>query len=325
VFFGPDYKLRGGAFLCGPGGLPQHVPQLGLPDPAADLRGLRTARDACRGGRLMCDSAYLGPPVPCGPAHDLPHGPPRSPAPRRQRHGTVNVDGFGVGWYAPGEPEPARYRRGGPVWADPSFADLARVTRSGAVLAAVRSATAGTEPGEAAAAPFAAGRWLFSHNGVLAGWPAAAAGLAAALPPADLIALPARSDSALLWALTAARLTAGATLGEALAGTLADLAAQRLEGRFNFLLTDGEAVAATAAGDTLCYRAGPGQVLVASEPGDDEPGWSEVPDGSLLEATAAGVRVTPLGAWPGGPGTTTETLTQAAGTGLAAANGRRSH
>jgi glutamine amidotransferase len=236
----------------------------------------------------------------------------------------VNVDGFGVGWYAPGDPKPARYRRAGPVWADPSFADLARVTRSGAVLAAVRSATAGTEPGEAAAAPFAGGRWLFSHNGVLTGWPAAAARLAAALPPADLIALPARSDSALLWALVRARLTAGVTLGSALAGTLADLAAQRLDGRFNFLLTDGETVAATAAGDTLCYRAGPGQVLVASEPGDDGPGWAEIPDGSLLEATAAGVQITPLGAWPGEPGTT-ETLTQAAGTGLAAADGRRSY
>ena len=179
-----------------PGGLPQHVPQLGLPDPAADLR--RAADGAgrvCRGGSLMCRHlAYLGPPVTlrsllCDPPHGLAT---QSWAPRRQRHGTVNVDGFGVGWYAPATRCPP-YRRAGPVWADPSFADLARVTRSGAVLAAVRSATAGTEPGEAAAAPFAGGRWLFSHNGVLTGWPAAAAGLAAALPPADLIALPARS------------------------------------------------------------------------------------------------------------------------------------
>ena len=45
----------------------------------------------------------------------------------------------------------------GPIWADASFADLARVTRSGAVLAAVRSATPGTRPGAAAAAPFACG------------------------------------------------------------------------------------------------------------------------------------------------------------------------
>jgi glutamine amidotransferase len=273
--------------------------------------------------------AWLGPPVTLrslltGPPHGLAT---QSWAPRRQRHGTMNVDGFGVGWYAPGDPEPARYRRAGPVWADPSFADVARVTRSGAVLAAVRSATAGTEPGAAAAAPFASGRWLFSHNGVLAGWPGgAAARLAAALPPAELMALPARSDSALLWALTAARLAAGATLGSALAGTLADLAREGAAGRFNFLLTDGSAVAATAAGDTLWYQAGPDGVLVASEPGDDGPGWVEVPDGSLLEGTAAGVRVTPLGAWPGQATTAADTrTTEAAGTSLAAGNGRRAY
>ena len=86
-------------------------------------------------------------------------------APRLQRHGTVNADGFGVGWYADGDPVPARYRRAVPIWGDPSLPDLARVTRSGAVLAAVRSATAGTALGEAAAAPFASGPWLFSHNG----------------------------------------------------------------------------------------------------------------------------------------------------------------
>src|SRR5262249_60700303 len=96
------------------------------------------------------------------------------------------------------------------------------------------------------------------------------------------------------------------------------------DGRFSVRLADGGTVAGTAAGDTLCYRAGRGQVLVASEPGDDGPGWAEIPDGSLLEATAAGVQITPLGAWPGEPGTA-ETLTQAAGTGLAAADGRRSY
>ena len=35
-------------------------------------------------------------------------------APRRQRHGVVNADGFGVGWYADGDPVPARYRRASP-------------------------------------------------------------------------------------------------------------------------------------------------------------------------------------------------------------------
>ena len=117
---------------------------------------------------------------------DPPHGLYRqSWAPRRQRHGTVNADGFGVGWYAAGDPVPARYRRGTPIWGDASLPDIARVTRSGAVLAAVRSATPGMALGEAAAAPFAAGNWLFSHNGVLDGWPGSAA---LALAPAGVLA-----------------------------------------------------------------------------------------------------------------------------------------
>jgi len=240
--------------------------------------------------------AYLGPPVT---VHALVFGPPfglarQAWAPRRQRHGTINVDGFGIGWYADGDPVPARYRRAGPIWADPGVADLARVTRTRALLAAVRSATSGTESGAAAAAPYASGRWLFSHNGRLNGWPASTARLAAGLPAEELLALEARCDSALVWALVAARLKAGAPAGQALAGVIADLVGHGIGGRFNFLLTDGEVIAATAAGDTLCYRLGDDSVVVASEPGDDEPGWAEVPARSVLVATPAGVDVRPL-------------------------------
>ena len=46
-------------------------------------------------------------------------------------------------------------------------------------------------------------------------------------------------------------------------------------------------VAATAAGDSLWYRSAGRAVLVASEPGDDEPGWTEVADRSVVVATPA--------------------------------------
>ena len=162
--------------------------------------------------------AYLGPPASLRSLiTDPPYGLSRQAwAPRRQSYGIMNVDGFGAGWYADGDPIPARYRRAGPIWADPCFADLARVTRTSALLAAVRSATPGTEEGVAAAAPYASGRWLFSHNGAVDGWPAATAALAATLPPAELLALEARCDSALLWALVAGRLRAGSGLADAL-------------------------------------------------------------------------------------------------------------
>ncbi len=57
--------------------------------------------------------AYLGPPVTLGallihPPHALLR---QAWAPRHQRHGCINADGFGAGWYDPARrPEPARYR-----------------------------------------------------------------------------------------------------------------------------------------------------------------------------------------------------------------------
>ena len=252
--------------------------------------------------------AYLGPPASLRSVLiDPPHGLYRQAwAPRRQRHGTVNADGFGVGWYAPDDPDPARYRRAVPIWGDESFADVARVTSAGAVLAAVRCATTGTDPGIAAVAPYASGRWLFSHNGVLDGWPAAAAGLAGTLPAGSLLGLEARVDSALLWALVRHRLGFGLGAADALADTVCAVRAAGVSGRLNLLLTDGRVIAATAAGDTLCYRASGRAVVVASEPGDDEPGWTEVPGNSLLTASAGAVEVRPLPGTPPPPAAGTE-------------------
>ncbi|WP_030675741.1 ergothioneine biosynthesis protein EgtC [Streptomyces sp. NRRL B-1347] len=241
--------------------------------------------------------AYVGAPTPLGallvaPGHSLFR---QSWAPRHQRHGTVNADGFGVGWYADGDPVPARYRRAGPIWGDQSFADLARVVRSGALLAAVRDATVAGADGEAAAAPFAADRWLFSHNGAVSGWPGSLAPLAAGLPPAELLSLEARCDSALVWALVQARLRRGEPLPQALADTVVEVADAAPGSRLNLLLTDGTTIAATAWGDTLWYLAVPGRgTVAASEPYDEDPRWREVPDHTLLHASRTDVLLTPL-------------------------------
>ncbi|MGW5174268.1 ergothioneine biosynthesis protein EgtC [Streptomyces sp. NPDC004082] len=241
--------------------------------------------------------AYLGPEEPLGallaaPPHALYR---QSWAPRRQRYGTVNADGFGVGWYAHGDAVPARYRRPGPIWGDQSFADLARVVRSGALLAAVRDATVGGADGEAAAAPFAAGRWLFSHNGAVAGWPGSLAPLATTLPPAALLSMEARCDSALVWALVLERLRGGDDESQALSDTVLEVAAAAPGSRLNLLLTNGETITATAWGDTLWYLAEPGRsTVVASEPYDDDPHWQEVPDRTLLAASRTDVLLTPL-------------------------------
>jgi glutamine amidotransferase len=246
--------------------------------------------------------AYLGPPVTVSSlVLEPPHGLLRqSYAPADMRGGgTVNADGFGAGWYPPGGSEAIRYRSASPIWSDPGFAALAGGTCSGAVLAAVRSATVGMPVTVTAAAPFAEGRWLFSHNGVVRGWPGSVADLAAGLPVTDLLTLDAPTDAALLWALVRHRLRAGADPGEALAAVVTAVAAAAPASRLNLLLTDGTGIWATAWDHALAVRTTAAAVLVASEPIDTLPTWTEVPDRHLVVARPGHCCTEPLTETPG--------------------------
>lgn len=230
--------------------------------------------------------AYLGPATTLSAlVLDPPHGLLRqSYAPLDMRGGgTVNADGFGAGWYPAGG-RAVRYRSARPIWSDTAFAAMAPTTFSGAVLAAVRSATVGMPVHAAAAAPFGEGRWLFSHNGVLRGWPDSVADLAAQLPVVDLVTLDAPTDAALLWALLRHRLRACADPARALRGVVAAVDAAAPGSRLNLLLTDGAAIWATTWSHSLSVRATPDAVLVASEPTDPLPGWTAVPDRHLVIA-----------------------------------------
>jgi gamma-glutamyl hercynylcysteine S-oxide hydrolase len=217
----------------------------------------------------------------------------QSYAPRRQRHGTVNADGFGMGWYDPARAatdparaaEPVRYRRSIPIWADANLPALAEVARSACLLAAVRCATTGMPVEESATAPFTDGPWLLSHNGRVAR--DAVRDLADGAESA--------CDSAWLAAAAFQRLRAGLPLGDSLAEVVVKAAAKDPSARLNLLACDGASLAATVWGDTLFRRRTDDGVLVASEPLDDLPGWQPVPERSLLLATSAdGVRVQPL-------------------------------
>jgi glutamine amidotransferase len=150
-----------------------------------------------------------------------------------------------------------------------------------------------------AAAPFAEGRFLFSHNGVVRGWPSSVAALAATLPVTDLLTLDAPTDAALLWALVRHRLRAGKDGADALADVVAEVAAAAPGSRLNLLLTDGATAWATAWDHALSVRAGPGShgscVLVASEPLDADPGWTGVPDRHLVVARPGEHHMIPLG------------------------------
>lgn len=208
----------------------------------------------------------------------------QSYAPRRQRHGTINADGFGAAWYVPRRPGPVRYRRAQPMWSDASFASLAPTIDSGMVIAAVRSATVGTSADESCAAPFVDRELSFSHNGRLEDWAGARRAFAARV--ATVTDAWCGVDSGLAFGLVAA----ARGEGHDLSGALED-AVERLSPyaeRLTFLATDGRAVAATVVGEPLYLCRRDTGVLIASEPDDvDGLGWEEIPDRHLVCVPAA--------------------------------------
>jgi gamma-glutamyl hercynylcysteine S-oxide hydrolase len=241
--------------------------------------------------------AYLGPAIPLSrllleAPHALVH---QAAAPRDMRGGgTVNADGFGVGWFPGPDTAPLRYRRDRPMWADAQLPPWAAATTAPALLAAVRSATPGMPLLETACAPFAGDGALFSLNGRIAGWPDSVAGLAGRLPVTELLTMEAPTDSVLLWALVRQRVTDGAEPAEAVAATVTEVAAAAPGSRLNLLLTDGNTIVASAVTHALSVWTGGDSVVVSSEPLDDDPAWRPVPDGSLVVATPTAVKISPL-------------------------------
>lgn len=211
-------------------------------------------------------------------------------APRRQRHGTINVDGFGVGWYVDSRRTPVRYRRAQPIWTDASFESLAPTISSGCLVAAVRSATPGTAADESAAAPFTHDRWLFSHNGRLHDWPTARKALLASV--ADVPDTRVGVDSALLFGLALAAWQAGASLIDGLLDT-ARAVSDHGGGRLTMLAADGTSIAGLVVGEPLHVLASGEGVLIASEPDVDGP-WREIADGTAVRVDASGLTETQL-------------------------------
>ncbi|MFG1784837.1 ergothioneine biosynthesis protein EgtC [Rhodococcus oryzae] len=243
---------------------------------------------------------YLGPPRAVGElitagSHSLRD---QSWAPRDMRRGgTINADGFGAAWWQgdPGSPDGVQaYRNPVPMWADPAVDGVLGQVRSGAVLAAVRSATVGMPLERAACAPFTGDGWALSHNGRIVGWPDSMAGLAEWLPAVELLRMPALTDSALLWTLVRRRLDAG-TPAAALASVIADVLEAAPESRLNLLLGNGTTLWATTVYHSLSVKVDELSAMISSEPIDDDPGWQPVPDGHLVEARPGHLNITELG------------------------------
>jgi glutamine amidotransferase len=199
----------------------------------------------------------------------------QSYAPRRQKHGLMNADGWGVGFFDGATPR--RWRSTTPLWSDVSFDSVAPALRSHCVVASVRSATVGMPIELSATAPFTDGRWLLAHNGVV-----------------DRNVLPATAsaepicDSTILADLIFARGL------DALGEVVRQLGADDPNARLNILAANGSRLLATTWGDTLSVLRRDDGVVLASEPYDDDPNWEDVPDRHVVEVSADGVTLTAL-------------------------------
>lgn len=207
----------------------------------------------------------------------------QSYAPRRQKHGLMNADGWGVGFFdrasgdSSDEGVPRRWRSPAPLWGDASFESVAPALRSHCVVAAVRSATVGMPIEASATAPFSDGQWLLSHNGVV-----------------DRGSLPVtRSaesfcDSAILATTIFERGM------DSLGDTIVEIGDADPLARLNILAANGSRLVATTWGDTLSILRRDDGVVLASEPYDDDPRWEDVPDRHVVDVAAGEVTFIPL-------------------------------
>ncbi|CCQ17567.1 putative uncharacterized protein [Rhodococcus sp. AW25M09] len=206
--------------------------------------------------------------------------------------GTINADGFGVAWWDD-DKSAHTYRNPMPMWTDPAVDDVLPQVRSTSVIAAVRSATVGMPVERSACAPFTDGRWAFSHNGVVFGWPQSMAELWSEIPPIDALALPAPTDAAALW-IVLRNLLRTNDPESALRMLVQRVLATSPDARLNFLLGDGDTLYATAVYHSLSVRRTEGAVTIASEPLDDHPDWLSIDDRRMIVATTTDFTISGL-------------------------------
>ena len=203
----------------------------------------------------------------------------------------TNGDGFGLGWYGE-HPEPGLYREVRPAWSDENLRYLCRHIRSHLFFAHVRAAT-GTPVTRPNCHPFACGRFLFMHNGVIGNWPRVRRHVEALIPDA---LYPSRIGTTDSEAVFLAILGAGGDR-DPLGATVKTLAAltqmvNKEPLRFTAAISDGQDLyavryAANDAANTMYYRAGPDGLVVVSEPlTSDRSIWSAVPPNHVLVAKA---------------------------------------
>jgi predicted glutamine amidotransferase len=254
--------------------------------------------------------AYSGDPVP---ADDLLFRPEHSiidQSLHAQLGGfTTNGDGFGIGWYGDGNgTTPAVFKSTHPAWNEENLREVATQIRTPLLFAHVR-ASSGTPVQRSNCHPFRYGRWLWMHNGSLAGFPVVKRDLLMAVDTSLYPKIEGSTDTETLFFLA---LTFGLTEDPPAAVARAVGFVEQVGRRhgvehpvhMTVATSDGESIwvfrySSEKATSSLYYstdisqvrslypelevldRLGPDTRFIVSEPLRELPGaWTEVPEGS---------------------------------------------
>jgi ergothioneine biosynthesis protein EgtC len=173
----------------------------------------------------------------------------------RERAEPLNGDGFGVGWYVPDvDPTPCVQRSISPAWSNHNLQNLAAKTRASCLFAHVRAATPGMMVAEVNVHPFNYDRFMWMHNGSIAGFHQIKRRLRDHLRDEfyDMIQGTTDSEHAFALFLNSLRVPFGEASGEELRRALVETIKQLNEwthaanvtetSYYNFAVTDGHAI-----------------------------------------------------------------------------------
>ncbi|MGX1884933.1 class II glutamine amidotransferase [Streptomyces sp. NPDC055287] len=115
---------------------------------------------------------------------------------------TTNGDGFGIGWYAQEADidSPAVVRDVGPAWNNRNLREISNHTKSPLFFAHIRAST-GTAVQQTNSHPFRHGRWMWMHNGAIAGFSMMRRDLCLAVDPSLFADIEGSTDSEVMFFL----------------------------------------------------------------------------------------------------------------------------
>lgn len=273
----------------------------------------------------MCRwNAYVGQPLLIGELlYRTQHGLIDESLHSRMGAETTNGDGFGVGWYGIDDRTvPARYRSVNPAWNDFNMRELGDHIRTPLFLAHIRAAI-GSPVQQSNCHPFRHERWLFVHNGFIAGLSVLRRDLLMAVDPLRFNGIGGSTDSELLFYLA---LTFGLeqdplrameqviglvettarehSVENPVQGTFGISDGERLwairystehDSRSLFVSADVGALQQLHPENERLQQLSEGDRVVVSEPfGDLAGAWSEVPESTALVIEDGGLRQQPF-------------------------------